>query len=130
MKRVVAAIIVSDGKLLLTRRKKGEALSGSWEFPGGKIEVGETPQASLERELKEELGLTTKAGRIITESEYHYDHGSFTILALETQVVSGELQLSVHDKADWVTLDDLENYHLAPADIPIALRVKEILNEL
>ena len=72
MKQVTAAIIIRDGKVLLTRRKQGESLAGFWEFPGGKIEKGETPQECLERELKEELGLNTCAGDLLTECVYHY----------------------------------------------------------
>ena len=65
MKQVTAAIIIQNGNVLLTRRSPGESLPGYWEFPGGKIEDGETPQVCLERELKEELCITTKAGQII-----------------------------------------------------------------
>lgn len=129
MKQVTAAVIILNKKVLLTRRKHGEALSGYWEFPGGKIEEGETPQACLERELKEELNLNTRAGLILAKSEYHYAHGAFKILALLTEILdNGDFTLSVHDKAEWVDLDDLLNYKLAPADIPIANKIKALFN--
>jgi len=68
MKRVTAAILFKDGKVLIARRKQGQSHAGLWEFPGGKIEDSETPQACLERELEEEHGLRVRSGRIIAES--------------------------------------------------------------
>ncbi len=91
-----------------------------WEFPGGKVEPGETLQQCLERELKEELGLTCQVDEEILRSEYVYEHGSFNLVALKTTIRSGDITLSVHDKFDWVPIKDLLSYHLAPADVPIA----------
>ena len=120
MKIVTAAIIRNDDKILIARRKKGQKLEGFWEFPGGKIEEGESPQECLQRELHEEFGIESKAGKILTESEYHYDHGSIRLLALETEILNGEIELTVHDEIVWATAEDLLDYKLAPADIPIA----------
>jgi 8-oxo-dGTP diphosphatase len=120
MKLVTAAIIVRDGNVLLTRRKQGERLAGHWEFPGGKVEEGESPQECLERELFEELGVRAKADSIVAESEYHYEHGSIRLLALSTKIEETEFLLRVHDRADWVPVTRLLEYKLAPADIPIA----------
>ena len=128
MKQVTAAIIIEGGKVLLTRRGPCGKLPGFWEFPGGKIEDGESPQACLERELREELGIDAKAGKILTESKYYYEHGACNLLALETTIIDGVLTLSVHDKAEWVPFDELEQYKLAPADIPIAKFLKERTN--
>ena len=86
MKIVTAAIIRSRDKILIARRKKGQKLEGYWEFPGGKIEVDESPQECLCRELHEEFGILSEAGEILTESEYHYDHGSFKLLAIEVLI--------------------------------------------
>ena len=116
MKRVTAAILFKDGKVLIARRKQGQSHAGLWEFPGGKIEDSETPQACLERELEEELGLRVRAGRIIAESEDHADHGSFIILAVEAELVGGEITLKVHDAFQWASLQDLSTYRFAPAD--------------
>ena len=126
MKLVTAAIIRKKDRVLLTRRKKGQNLEGYWEFPGGKIEKGETPQSCLERELQEELCIEAVAGKIITESIYEYSHGKIKLLAIDTEVLSGHIQLSVHDKAEWVPVENLCNYKLAPADIPIAKKLSKI----
>ena len=125
MKQVTAAIIVSDNKVLLARRDEGERLSGFWEFPGGKIEGNESPQSCLERELQEELGLETKAYEVLAESQYHYEHGSFYLLALRTEIIGGEIELNVHDAVEWVSINELMQYKLAPADIPIAEKLKK-----
>ena len=120
MKIVTAAIIRSGEKLLIARRKIGQKLEGYWEFPGGKIEEGESPQECLIRELFEEFGISTLVGEVLTESEYHYDHGAIKLLALDVTEVNGELVLTVHDSIEWVTADTILDYKLAPADIPIA----------
>ena len=125
MKSVTAAIIIRDNKILITRRKAGSTLSGYWEFPGGKIEDGESPQECLERELFEELGVLSNSTKIIAESEYHYSHGSFKLLAILTSIHSESFNLTAHDEAKWVPIDQLLEYQLAPADIPIAKSIKE-----
>lgn len=130
MKTVTAAIIQDNNRILLTRRKEGQKLSGYWEFPGGKIENGETPQQCLERELYEELGVRSKASTIIAESIYEYDHGTIKLLGIKTVLEDDKMILAVHDKAEWVLLSDITNYQLAPADIPIANKIKEILKNV
>jgi 8-oxo-dGTP diphosphatase len=120
MKLVTAAIIRNENCVLLTRRKKGQKLEGYWEFPGGKIEKDETPQSCLERELLEELCVEAIAGEIITESIYQYSHGIIKLLAIETVLLSEKIQLSVHDKAEWVPVENLCSFKLAPADVHIA----------
>jgi len=110
--------------VLLTRRAEGEKLAGCWEFPGGKVQEGETPEACLARELREELTLECTIGARVAASEYHYDHGAFEIVAYEAEIVSGTLTLSVHDQAEWVPIASLLDYLLAPADIPIARGIR------
>jgi len=119
-KIVTAAILRRGDTVLLTRRSKEEKLAGYWEFPGGKVHDGETPENCLARELQEELALTCTIGAKVAESNYHYDHGEFTVLAYDAEIQSGELCLTVHDRAEWVGVDALLDYNLAPADIPIA----------
>jgi 8-oxo-dGTP diphosphatase len=123
MKKVTAAIIMQNGKILLTRRGPSEKLAGYWEFPGGKVEQGESLQECLKRELYEELGIETYISDVISESEYHYDHGSFRMFGLMADILSGELTLHVHDQYDWSKVEDLLSYNLAPADVPIAEKV-------
>ena len=120
MKQVTAAIIIEDGKILITRRGPNEKLPGYWEFPGGKQEDSESLQECLGRELKEELNVSVIVGEERFRSEYHYSHGSFELIALEATIISGEIELSVHDAAEWVPIIDLDGYKLAPADLPIA----------
>jgi len=124
MKQVAAAIILTPEGVLLARRKPGESMSGYWEFPGGKIEPGETPQSCLERELMEELGIVVKAGAVIAETTHAYPHATIHLLGLQADILSGTIHLRVHDQVDWVPLNRLMAYRLAPADIPIALRVR------
>ena len=125
VKEVAAAVITQGDKVLLTRRAPGEKQAGLWEFPGGKVEPGETVRECLARELLEELALTCTIGPKIAESEYEYDHGKVIIHAHESVITSGDLELSVHDRAEWVQVDKLLSYDLAPADIVIAKRVQQ-----
>jgi 8-oxo-dGTP diphosphatase len=124
MRAVTAAVIRQGEAVLLTRRAAGEKLAGLWEFPGGKVHERETPEECLARELREELSLECSIGRKLTDSEYHYEHGAFVIMAYEATIESGELRLTVHDRAEWVPHRDLLNYTLAPADIPIAQAIQ------
>jgi 8-oxo-dGTP diphosphatase len=126
MKTVTAAIIWDAGQVLLTRRGPGENLSGLWEFPGGKVEPAETLEQCLTRELLEELGLEVCVGNIVAESIYTYDQGAIRLVAMEARILNGQLTLSVHDKAEWVPPHALEQFALAPADIPIAQAIKKI----
>ena len=120
-KKLVTAVILRRGTtVLLTRRAEGEKLAGYWEFPGGKVHKGESPEECLARELQEELSLFCSIGAKVAESEYRYEHGAFTILAYEAEIMSGALQLTVHDQAEWVEIGELLDRKLAPADIPIA----------
>jgi len=120
MKIVTAAIIRKENKILVARRAPGEKLAGFWEFPGGKLEEGETLQECLERELEEEFGIVTKSGRELTSSVYEYEHGAFKIVAIESEIVSGDLNLRVHDKMNWIAIEKLLDVELLPADIAIA----------
>lgn len=120
MKNVSAAVIEEEEKLLLTRRAPREKLSGLWEFPGGKQESHETIEECLIREIKEELDLNVRCLDILTESVYEYPGGKIKLIAISAEIIGGEIKLNVHDKYEWVNIQDLLNYQLAPADIPIA----------
>ena len=125
MKEVSAAIVVDNETVLLARRNPDDKLAGIWEFPGGKVEANETPQQCLERELQEELGVSSTAGDVFLESVFEYDHGKFKIIAMYTDLHSKVFTLSSHDKAEWVPTTELLNYKLLPADIPIAEKIIE-----
>lgn len=123
---MVAALVIEDGRILLCRRAPGQKLAGFWEFPGGKVEQGETDKESLERELREELGIVTKAIKHVSQNVHHYSDISITLALYLTKIVSGEIVHTVHDKTEWVIKKELPSINLAPADIPF---VKKILSE-
>lgn len=120
MKLVAAAVIRrEDGRVLVVRRAPGEKLAGKWEFPGGKVEEGETLDACLRRELREELGVEAVVSHEVGTSDYFYEHGAIRLIALETRLTQGKLRLSVHDKLDWLLPHEIASLDMAPADIPI-----------
>jgi 8-oxo-dGTP diphosphatase len=125
-KVVTAAIIRTNGSVLLARRSSGEKLAGFWEFPGGKVEDGETSEECLARELQEELGIQTFIGRKCAESSHQYEHGNFRIVAYFVQWLAGDLRPRVHDRVEWVKIRDLGEYQLLPADNPIAAVVQNL----
>lgn len=119
--KVSAAIIVSGGLVLLTRRARGEKLAGHWEFPGGKLEDGESLQRCVEREIHEELGVSCIAGGQIASSLYNYEGGAIELIAIHVEATSHDFTLSVHDAVAWVDpATAAKDYMLAPADIPLA----------
>lgn len=124
MTQVTAAVIIEDGRLLVARRAPAEKLAGYWELPGGKVEVGETPQECLKRELSEELDMISSVGELLTSTLYHYEHGSFEMLALRATRHS-ELSLQVHDEVRWITRDDLDALQLAPADVELIALLRD-----
>lgn len=123
--RVTAGVIKDNDKVLLTRRAPKENFAGGWEFPGGKIEINETPQACLARELKEELNIDVSVGKLCTEVAHDYGNMNINLIAYYCTIINGEIQISVHDKYKWVNINDLLKYDLLPADIPIAKKVME-----
>ncbi len=125
---VTAAIMVKDGKILIAKRKVTGSLPNKWEFPGGKVENGETAEQCLKRELMEEFGIVTSIGMFIGSSVYHYDHISINLLAFNTYWQSGDIIASAHDDYRWVEPSQLDQYDFAPADLPFVdkLRRNEI----
>lgn len=126
MKEVTAAIIIDKSKILIAQRGANEKLSGKWEFPGGKIEVGETPQQCLKREIKEELELDIEIGNYLGESIYTYPNDEIKLIVYFATVSGGEMKLSVHDKVEWITISEIDEYDFAPADIPFVEKLKEV----
>ncbi|MDD2671353.1 MAG: (deoxy)nucleoside triphosphate pyrophosphohydrolase [Syntrophales bacterium] len=120
MQIVTAAVIEKEGKILIARRRKGEAMEGFWEFPGGKLEHEETPEACLARELHEEFGIEVSVGDFYCSSRFLYRHGEIDLKAYRAEIVSGEITLQVHDEIRWVRPEELLNFRLTEADIPIA----------
>lgn len=123
-KQVAAAIIRQNGKILITQRAVKDKLSLKWEFPGGKIEPGETPERCLAREIREELCLEIVVGEHCTTSIFAYESGEIELMAYYAKVIAGDLQLCVHAAACWVSPEDLDGYDFAPADVPIVAAIR------
>lgn len=115
---VTGAVLTDGDKVLAARRGAGKALAGFWEFPGGKIEVGETPEESLARELKEELLCQAAVREYITTTEHEYDFGVVVLSTYFCTLLEGEPQLTEHEEIRWVPANELKNLEWAPADIP------------
>lgn len=126
MKKVTAAVIEKDGRILIAQRKAGDKLAGKWEFPGGKMEPGETPEECLRRELMEEFGIDTRIGRYLCSSEFEYKHIHIELLAYRAEHLSGEYKLNDHAGIAWVKPGELKSYDLSSADLPV---VDAILKE-
>jgi mutator protein MutT len=124
MIEVCAAVIEKDGLVMAARRKKGSHLAGFWEFPGGKIEPGETPEECLARELDEELGITADIGAYIGESIHAYSKKIIRLLAFCVPHFEGTIQLIDHDEIKWLALEELDSIEWAPADIPLVNQYK------
>ncbi|MDO4535570.1 MAG: (deoxy)nucleoside triphosphate pyrophosphohydrolase [Clostridium perfringens] len=120
MINVVAAILEKEDKILIAKKREGKSLAGYWEFPGGKIENGETSEEALVRELKEEMDIEVEVNRYVGESIY--DYGNNKIISLKghtAKIIGGEIKLTDHDEYRWVTLKEIKGYKIAPADIPL-----------
>ena len=122
--RVVAAIIRDGDKIFATQRGHGE-FKGGWEFPGGKIEAGETPEEALVREVREELDTEIKVGELVETVEYDYPTFHLSMDCFWAEVVSGDLVLKEHEAAKWLTKDELGSVEWLPADVGLIERLKE-----
>lgn len=112
---VVAAVIENQGKIFATRRGYGDQ-KGGWEFPGGKMESGETAQEALVREIKEELDTEIEVGELIDTIEYDYPKFHLTMHCFFCSVKKGNLVLKEHEAAKWLTLETLDTVDWLPAD--------------
>lgn len=128
MKEVTAAIILNADKVLIAQRAPGENLAGKWEFPGGKIEQGETPQECLKREIREELDVEIEVMDFFDESIYAYHSGTIKLMAFWCQWISGDITLNVHSHIAWVSSHELDLFDFAPADIPLVEKLKSVLS--
>lgn len=125
--RVVAAVIRRENKIFATARGYGE-FKGQWEFPGGKIEPGETPQQALVREIKEELEATISVGDLIDTIEYDYPSFHLSMDCFWCEVIEGELKLLEAESAKWLTKDTLYDVRWLPADITLIGKIKKNLS--
>ncbi len=120
---VVAAIIKNDDKIFTTQRGYGD-FKGFWEFPGGKIEAGETPQQALIREIKEELDIDIKVGELVTTVEYDYPQFHLTMHCFICTIVAGDMVLKEHENSTWLTKDTLDSVDWLPADVELLEIIK------
>ena len=124
--RVVAAIIRDENRIFATQRGYGE-FKGGWEFPGGKIEEGETPQDALIREIKEELDTVIEVGELVDTVEYDYPNFHLSMDCFMCIVKEGDLVLKEHEDARWLTKETLNSVDWLPADLDLIKKIEEIL---
>lgn len=131
--RVVAAVIKElseNGEPIIFATQRGYGdLKGGWEFPGGKIEEGETPQEALVREIKEELETEISVGELIDTIEYDYPTFHLSMDCFWAEIVSGNLVLTEHEAAKWLSKDELDSVEWLPADITLIDQIKAAIQE-
>ncbi|MDJ8840402.1 DNA mismatch repair protein MutT [Streptococcus oralis] len=115
---VVAAAIEKDGKFFCAQRPEGKSLGGFWEFPGGKLENGESPEQALIREIKEELNSDIEILAYINEASYDYDFGTVNMKTYHAKLISGNLELLEHQNSTWLLPTQLPTLNWAPVDRP------------
>lgn len=114
--KVTAAIFANDGMLLIAKRKPTARLPNMWEFPGGKVEPNETPEACLKRELKEEFDVDVTIGEYLGSNLHTYDFATIELMAFKAFWEKGDFKLFDHDEIRWVFTHELEQFEFAPAD--------------
>lgn len=124
--RVAAAVIRKGDKIFATQRGYGE-LKGGWEFPGGKIEDGETPQEALKREIEEELDTEILVGELIDTIEYDYPNFHLSMDCFWCEIVEGKLVLKEHEAARWLDRKTIDDVEWLPADVTLVGKIKEAL---
>lgn len=130
--KVVAAIIKAvdeNGETIIFATQRGYGdFKGGWEFPGGKIESGETPQEALKREIIEELDTEVSVGELMDTVEYDYPQFHLSMDCFWCQIVRGNLVLKEHEAARWLTKDELNNVEWLPADITLIEKIRNLLS--
>lgn len=130
--KVVAAIIKAvneNGETIIFTTQRGYGdFKGGWEFPGGKIESGETPQEALKREIIEELDTEVSVGELMDTVEYDYPQFHLSMDCFWCQIVRGNLVLKEHEAARWLTKDELNNVEWLPADITLIEKIRNLLS--
>ena len=123
---VVAAVIRKDGRVFATQRGYGD-WEGWWEFPGGKIELGETPEEALRREISEELQADVSVDEFLCTVEYDYPKFHLTMHCYFCSLLSETFHLNEHDAAQWLKADELDNVRWLPADVMVVEELKRHL---
>ena len=126
--RVVAAIIVENGRVFATQRGYGDFKDG-WEFPGGKIEAGESPEQALVREIREELDTEIRVERLLRTVEWDYPTFHLSMDCFICKIESGDLHLREHEAARWLDLEHLHDVDWLPADLQLIPEIAKCLEE-
>ncbi|GLQ35557.1 NTP pyrophosphohydrolase [Amylibacter marinus] len=123
------ALIDKDGRVLLAQRPEGKSMAGLWEFPGGKVEVDETPEAALIRELQEELGIDTWASCLapLTFASHTYDEFHLLMPVFACRKWDGIVSGKEGQKLAWVRPNQMRDYPMPPADIPLIAMLRDLL---
>lgn len=116
---VVCALIERNGRFLIARRPRGKSLGGFWEFPGGKVEPGETAEAALHRELHEELGLQVEILAPLAAVEHAYETFALRLVPFRCAILHGEPSPTEHDELAWITIEMVASYRFPDADLPV-----------
>ncbi|HSA06217.1 MAG TPA: (deoxy)nucleoside triphosphate pyrophosphohydrolase [Candidatus Gastranaerophilales bacterium] len=125
MEKVTAGIIIKDNKILIAKRKTGKCIGASWEFPGGKLEAGETLEECLKRELKEELNFDVEVKEFVASSKFFCGNKEIELIAYRVIHLSGELIIYEHEEVKWVNPIELIKYDFTLPDVPIVKKVME-----
>lgn len=123
---VVAAVIFKDGKVFATQRGYGEFKDG-WEFPGGKVEPGESPEDALRREIREELEVEVNVGDLIDTIEYDYPAFHLSMKCFACTIAGGSPHLLEHEAAKWLTSTQLGSVDWLPADVTLIPKIEKML---
>ena len=126
MINVVAAVIKNEGKILIAKRNLKKSQGGLWEFPGGKIELNESREAAIIREIKEELTIDINVESYIGEKIFNYPDKDVNLIALECKIINGNIKLLEHEDAKWIDISDLDNFEFAPADMFIVEKLRKM----
>lgn len=120
MQQVTAALMEKDGRVLLARRKPGRHMGSLWEFPGGKVDRGESPEACLARELAEELGVVVRVGPFLASTRFRVEGKDFELLLYRVEHLSGDFELREHEEIRWVQPGEIEELPLVDSDRKLA----------
>lgn len=126
--KVVAAIMIQNGRVFATQRGYGEFKDG-WEFPGGKVEPEETPQEALVREIKEEVNTVIEVGELLDTVEYDYPDFHLSMDCFICKIIAGDLELKEHEDARWLTTETLDSVDWLPADLDLIQKIKKYILE-
>jgi len=118
-KRVTAAVVERDGKVLVARRKTDLIAGGLWEFPGGKLEEGEKPEQGLEREIMEEMGVGARVGEVLCTVPFRGSTISFELIVYRTELLSDDFRLTDHDEILWLEPGEMDESLFSKPDRPV-----------